>query len=116
MAERGGWQIQFYFDSRGRAPVMEYIDDLPKAERADAIQAIDLLWDAGVYLMAPHSRQVEGRLWELKAGQTRIFYFAAIGRRFFLLHAFKKQSQKTPRREIETATRRMNDLIERERQ
>jgi phage-related protein len=36
------------------------------------------------------------------------------GRRFVLLHAFTKKTQKTPAAEIETAKRRMADYLERE--
>jgi phage-related protein len=58
-------------------------------------------------------RSVEG-LWELRAGAGRIFYVAYTGRRFILLHAYYKKSQKAPPQEIETAQRRLADFLERE--
>jgi len=43
-----------------------------------------------------------------------LLYFACIGRRFVILHGFRKQTRKTPAREIETAERRMADFLERQ--
>jgi phage-related protein len=37
-----------------------------------------------------------------------------VGRRFVILHGFRKKSQKTPIREIATAERRMADFLEKE--
>ena len=45
----------------------------------------------------------------------RLFYFAYTGRQFIILHAFRKKGQKTPRKEIETAERRMKRFLEGER-
>jgi len=47
--------------------------------------------------------------------QHRTLYFAATGRRFVLLHAFTKKTQKTPPGEIDIAERRLADFEERER-
>jgi hypothetical protein len=64
----------------------------------------------------PHARPISDKLWELRAGAGRIFYVALTGRRFTLLHAYIKKSRKAPEREIETARRRLADLLEREKQ
>ena len=47
-------------------------------------------------------------------GPTASSYFAYTGRRFIVLHGYRKQSQKAPAREIETAERRMRDFLDRE--
>ena len=57
-------------------------------------------------------RQIKGKLWEIKISQTRIFYAVIEKNIMVLLHAYKKQSQKAPQHEIETALRRMNDILE----
>ena len=44
--------------------------------------------------------------------QTRIFYVVIVGETMVLLHAYKKQGAKAPTREIETASRRMADILE----
>ncbi|MHB0876283.1 MAG: type II toxin-antitoxin system RelE/ParE family toxin [Anaerolineae bacterium] len=38
---------------------------------------------------------------------------AHAGRRFIVLHGYRKRSQKAPRREIETARRRLQDFLSR---
>jgi len=108
------WSVEFYADARGRSPVLEFISGLPKAEQTKIGRALVLLREFGLGLGLPHARPIEG-LWELQAGAERLFYFAHTGRRFVILHAYRKQSRRTPRREIETAKRRQVDFLERER-
>ena len=40
-----------------------------------------------------------------------LFYFASIGRRFVILHAYRKQSQKTPPHELDIAQRRLAQVM-----
>lgn len=82
--------------------------------RAALLRVIDLLQRYGVALGAPHTRLISDKLWELRAGAGRIFYVAMSWRRFILLHGYYKQGQKAPVREIETARRRLADILERE--
>ena len=108
------WAVEFYTDARGNSPVEEFLQSLSKRERTEAARAMGLLREFGLLLGMPHARPVGG-LWELRAGAGRIFYFAHTGRRFILLHAYRKKGRKTPKREIETAQRRWADFVERER-
>ena len=66
----------------------------------------------------PHCRHLRGKIFELRiaAGKRdyRVLYIATAGQRFILLHAFSKQTEKTPAREIEAAERRMADYIARQ--
>jgi phage-related protein len=89
------------------------VQSLPKKDQAELLRAIDLLQEFGLQLGMPHARPIAG-LWELRGGAGRLFYVAHTGRRFIILHGYRKQSQVTPRREIETAQRRWADLLERE--
>lgn len=61
----------------------------------------------------PHARPIAG-IWELRPGPNRFFYVAHTGRRFVILHGYRKQSQAAPVREIETAKRRWADFLDRE--
>jgi len=67
----------------------------------------------------PYARHLKGKLWELRISSGRlgyrVLYFARACRRFVLLHIFRKKTQKTPRREIDTALRRMAELLDEER-
>jgi phage-related protein len=116
--EQTGWRIEFYTDAEGKSPVLEFINNLPAQDRAKIRNAIRLLREFGVLLKMPHARPLTGHkpLWELRPGSIRVLYFAHVGRRFVILHAFRKKGQKTPLRQIATAERRLADLLEREEQ
>ena len=43
----------------------------------------------------------------------RVFFFPVSGRKLILLHGFKKKSQETPKRELQTAETRMKDYVHR---
>ena len=105
------WRVLFYKDSRGRSPIVEYLNVLPVVEQAAAEEAFRLLREFGLSLGMPHAKHVKGKLWELRPGANRFFYFAYVGRRFVILHAYRKQSQKTPLQELALAERRLVEVL-----
>ena len=105
------WRIVFYRDRRGKCPPLEFMEELPVIERAKIRNALRLLQEFGTNLAMPHAKPVQGKLWELRPGGIRLFYFAYIERQFVILHGYRKQSQKAPDREIEIALRRMEELM-----
>ena len=105
------WRIVLYTDPRGKCPPLEFIDALPATEQAKIRNALRLLREFGPDLRMPHARQVKGRLWELRPGASRLFYCAYVEQQFVVLHAFRKQSRKTPEKEIQTALRRLEELL-----
>ena len=60
---------------------------------------------------AVSARHIEGTLWELKFAIDRMFYVVISGPELVLLHAYKKQGQKAPLRELDVARRRMKDVL-----
>lgn len=62
----------------------------------------------------PYVKHLEGPVWEMrmkgKDGIARAAYITASGRRVVVVHVFEKKTQKTPRREIETALRRAKEV------
>jgi phage-related protein len=60
----------------------------------------------------PHARHIKGRLWELRPGDNRLFCFLQLEQKFVILHGYRKQSMKAPDKEIATALRRMQELLE----
>ena len=49
---------------------------LPVAEQAAAQEAFSLLREFGLSLGMPHAKHMNGKLWELRPGANRFFYFA----------------------------------------
>ncbi len=106
------WRIVFYKDSRGRSPIAEYLNALPVGERTAAEEAFRLLREFGTMLGMPHAKHIGGKLWELRPGANRFFYFAYVGRRFVILHAYRKQGRRTPPQELAIAERRLIEVLE----
>ncbi|MBI5199422.1 MAG: type II toxin-antitoxin system RelE/ParE family toxin [Nitrospirae bacterium] len=114
------WAIEYYVTSSGRCPVKEFIDSLSDEGQAKYIFITRLLKEYGVAVKEPYVKQIAGhrKLFELrikdKSGISRILYFAHTGRKFILLHGFTKKTDKTLKKEIEIAERRMKDYLSRE--
>ena len=88
---------------------------LPKDMQARFLRVSELLESFGPqHVGMPHVRPLGEKLWEMRltgaAGIGRVIYAAASGRRLVVLHAFVKKTQKTPRRAIELALRRVMEI------
>ena len=107
------WTIVFFQDARGERPVLEFIESLDERGQARLRRAIEELRVRNVRATFPLVRHIEGKLWELReesqANTYRLLYFFFKERRIIFVHAFQKKSQRTPRKEIETARRRMQE-------
>ena len=105
------WTVEYYTDAQGRFPVDEFVYQQPNGDRARILRTIGLLKEFGLQLGLPYVKHLTGKLWELRT-QTgskayRVLYFAFTGRRFILLHAFLKKTEKTPGKEIAIAEQRL---------
>ena len=109
------WEVVFYIDENGVKPVEEWILGLEENARTVVLRNLDLLEQLGVGIREPYVKHLEKKLYEVRAkdrkGIYRIIYFAHTGKRFVLLHGFVKKTQKTPRKEIEMAKKRMMEMI-----
>lgn len=111
------WTVIFYEKESGENPVKEFLDSLPGKLKAKALLEIDLLEEYGIELREPYTKALHGDdyrgLWELRikhgSNASRIFYFLPVGNTFVLLHGFLKKSEETPKRDLETAYRHMED-------
>lgn len=111
------WIVEYYRDAGGSEPAKDFMDSLPANTQAKILRIIRMLRDYGALLKEPYTRQVRGKIRELRIkdaqGNIRILYFTYTGRRFILLHGFIKKTDKTPERDIELAEKRMDDFIQR---
>lgn len=105
------WQVDFFVDEHGHAPVENYLTSLPAQHRAKLLALIKMLEQEGVNLPFPYSSQVRGKLRELRTQQgkdkLRILYFGDARRVFVLLHGIVKRSAKLPEEDIRIAEARM---------
>lgn len=106
------WKILEYETSRGVRPVNEFIKNQQPQAIGKIVHLIDLLEIHGNLLGMPHAKRLKTNLYELRVRgkeEIRIIY-GFIGKTIYLLSGFKKQKQKTPRKEIETASQRLLTL------
>ncbi len=94
--------------------VAQLLRELPDEQFGQAMFYIDLLQERGVLLDEPYTRQLRGKLRELRffidSAPVRPSYFIGTGRRIIMLTAFRKTRQRETA-EIERAERAMRRCL-----
>lgn len=94
--------------------VRAWLEQLPTRQFARAAFSIDLLADQGPLLGEPYTRQLDGKLRELRfhldREAVRVTYWIAPGRRIVLLTVFRKTRMREDR-EVERARRALRRCI-----
>lgn len=104
-----GWKVLFFQTVRGNYPVKEFIEEQDRSTQTRIAHSIRLLIDYGPFLKPPDIKKLQDKLYELRITgkiSIRIFY-SIINGKYYLLHAFKKKTQKIPARELKVALDRM---------
>ncbi|MDP3973223.1 MAG: type II toxin-antitoxin system RelE/ParE family toxin [Candidatus Daviesbacteria bacterium] len=107
------WKVLFFQTTRGDSPVEDFIKEQDEATYAKILQSMRLLANNGPFLKPPYIKKIQDKLYELRiSGKVAIRIFYTItNHEYYLLHAFKKKSQKTPFKEIKVALDRMIELV-----
>lgn len=109
-------QAIYYRDGRGRQPVEQFIDGLPRKHQVVVDLAVDRLnglRPSEPPLAFPATSQVDGELRELRCHYGPVLYRILYRRSknlFILLHALRKNSGKIPAGDIEIAQKRWEDF------
>jgi phage-related protein len=85
--------------------VETFIRSCEKDTIGKIVRLTRLLEMYGATLGMPHARHIRGPLWELRVRgreEARLFY-GCTKQRIIMVHAFRKKTQKTPKREIDKA-------------
>jgi phage-related protein len=102
------WKVTFYSPR-----LEEEILQLPAGFLARFLRYAERMEVYGPDLGMPHTRPMGRGLFELRLkaaeGIARVFYCTVVGRRIVMLHQFTKKSEKTPRKELDIARRRMEE-------
>jgi len=104
------WTIEILNDA-----VRAELEALPADQIARFLRIGDLIQSLGLErVREPHVKHLEGPLWEIRMkgrdGISRAVYVVAKPRRVVVVRVFSKKTQKTPRREIELALKRAEDV------
>lgn len=103
-----------YATDGGKNLIIEYIKGLPVREQLEIYCIREEIEKSGLDAFEKiHTRQLRGKLWEIKVTQTRIMYVIINRDSVAFLHICKKQKGKAEKKEIETALKRAKseDLI-----
>lgn len=106
------WNIYFFQTARREKVVKEFIKKLEGKVIGKISQNLDLLKIHGPFLGMPYSKKLTKEISELRIRgreEVRILYTFSKNN-IYLLHAFKKKTQKTPKKEIKVAEERKNIL------
>ena len=109
------WKIIYYTSHSGDNPVSDFLDTLEKSSQSKILRILHNIQEYGLDSVIPHIRKLTGTpFWEIRIlGQNsiRIIYVVPAKFQVFVLHGFKKKTQKTPVKELEIASRRYNEYI-----
>ena len=103
------WTVSFYSSA-----VEVEILALPAGFVARFVRYAERMEIYGPDLGMPHTRP-----WETDCsssgsrpprGIARVFYYTVVGRRIVVLHQFVKKTERTPRKELEVARRRLKEV------
>jgi len=104
--------VHHYVTRGGKDLIFEYIDGLPKNEKAEGLIILEKLEDEGLAALdVLNTRQLRGKLWEIKFyDNNRIMYVVADEDNMYLVHACKKQKGKAEKFELDKAIKRVKEL------
>ena len=111
------WEVEFYKQSNGNIPAVEFLLTLSPKIRAKTFSEIELLKKHGNKLREPYVKSIKGDkysgMFELRTkfgtDINRIFYFTWSNNTFVLLNGFTKKSDGMSKRELDKALRYKQD-------
>ena len=116
------YELVFYETTSGEQPFGLFIEELDRKSATDRTARtqlkqlmfhLDLLAESGTRIGTRYAKHLDEPIWELTPGGNRVLFFVWTGRRFVLLHPFRKTTQKTPPQEIARAKRELTDWLSR---
>ncbi len=100
-------EIYDYATAGGKNAILEYINSLPKAEKLELYDIRNEIRESGLNAFEKLiCRQLYGKLWEIKASQTRIMYVIIDKDSVAFLHICKKQKEKAGKQDLDKAVKR----------
>ncbi len=114
------YEIIIYKDKNGYSEIKQYINELKSKNNKDCrikfekiMSYIRILQSDGLTIGEPYIKHLDGEIWELRPLRDRILFASMCNNKLILLSVFMKQTQKTPKREIEKAKRLLEDYKKR---
>jgi len=103
------WKIEYYNNS-----VVKDVQRLEKSIKANFFAIMDIMLQEGPDLGLPHTKAMGKGLFEIRAkgqaGIARGFFCIISHNTIVVLHVFTKKTEKTPKKELELAQKRMKEV------
>lgn len=103
------WNVTFY--SR---EVKQEIAKLPRGLLAKYARLTNLMETYGPDIGMPHTRHMKKGLIEMRLkaveGIARVFYATIVNKEIVILHSIIKKTDKTPKRDLELAYKRLSEV------
>ena len=104
------WSVTFF-----NKKVYDETYSFPKGILADFIHILDMIEQYGPTIGMPYTKPMGKGLFEIrskgKEGMGRSLFCTVKGQEIIVLHSFVKKTQKTPKREIDLARKRMKEIL-----
>ena len=108
-------KIEFLASSSGRSYFEDFLKDLALIDKVSILAIFEEIRKFGFNAIGCQFRQLEGKLWEIKiktkGGGWRFFYVTLGQDHIFVLHQYKKQGQKAPKKELDVARKRLKEFL-----
>ena len=100
----------YFVTESGRRPVEEFVNGLGLHSQRKFVDVVQMLEVFGRRLAFPHAKYIGDELFELRfeslEGAIRVLYFFFDGEKAVLTSGFVKKTNRTPKKEKETAIQR----------
>ncbi len=110
-------KIVFYKNERGDSPVEEFLERLPDKQAQKVAWVLRIIRDLDFVPKEYFKKLVSTDLWEVRvqigSNAIRILGFFEGNNFIVLTNGFLKKTQKTPKKEIELAAKRMKEYLNR---
>ena len=104
------WKVTFYNEK-----VENQTLKFPSGILANFLHIVEMVEDLGPNLGKPYVGSLGSGLYEIRAkgkeGIGRSVYCTITGKEVVILHSFIKKSQKTPKKELDLAKKRMKEIL-----
>lgn len=111
-------KVTFAASSSGKSYFERFIANLSVGDRATVLAVFQDIVEYGLQAKGCGFRQIEGKLWEVKirtsTGGSRFFYILLNQNHMHVLHSYKKQGQKAPKKELDLARKRLREVANEE--
>lgn len=104
------WKVTFF-----NQKVSNETFSFPKGILADFLHIIEMLEQYGPSIGMPYTKPMGKGLFEIRSkgqeGIGRSLYCIVKGQEIIVLHSFVKKTQKTPKKELDLARKRMKEVL-----